>query len=138
MKGADEMHMRGTIDQCKGEVNLRGARTRASDMCKINRRRRTCEARIVAIFLVWTSKLSKSWPKNTATRAPQNAPRDQHGHQNGAKRAPRGTPSSLKGPQGLPKSAQEAPKGRPKSQKIALGGHLDTPRKMKSENAINP
>ena len=59
MKGADEMHTRGTIDQCKGEVNLRGARTRANDMCKINRRRRTCEARIVANFLVWTSKLSK-------------------------------------------------------------------------------
>ena len=61
MKGADEMHMRGTIDQCKGEVNLREARTRANDMCKINRRRRTSEAinRIVANFSVWTSKLSK-------------------------------------------------------------------------------
>ena len=32
---------------------------RASDMCKIKRRRHTCEARIVANFLVWTSKLSK-------------------------------------------------------------------------------
>ena len=32
MKGADEMYTRGTIDQCKGEVNLIGARTRASDM----------------------------------------------------------------------------------------------------------
>ena len=75
LKGADEMHMRGTNDQCKGEVHLRGARckqevlatcehemvrmTRANDMCKINRRRRTCEARMVANFLVWTSKLSK-------------------------------------------------------------------------------
>ena len=79
LKGADEMHMRGTIDQCKGEVHL------ASDTCKMNRRRRTCEARIVAIFLVWTSKLLKLGPKKakTATRAPQNAPRDQHGHQDG-------------------------------------------------------
>ena len=47
------MHMRGTVDQCKGEVYL------ASDMCNINKRRCTCEARIVAIFFVWTSKLSK-------------------------------------------------------------------------------
>ena len=47
------MHMRDTNDQCKGEVHL------ASDMFKINKRRCTCEARIVAIFFVWTSKLSK-------------------------------------------------------------------------------
>ena len=67
-----------------------------------------------------------------ATRASQNAPRDQHGHQNGAKGAPKGAPSALKGPQGLPKSAQEPPKGRPKSEKITLGGHLGPPRKMKS------
>ena len=75
---------------------------------------------------------------NTATRAPQNAPRDQHGHQNGAKGAPKGAPSALNGPQEDPKRVPEAPKGRPKSQKITRGGHLDTPRKMKSENAINP
>ena len=53
LKGADEMHMRGTNDQCKKEVHL------ANDMCKIKKRRCTCEARIVAIFFVWTSKLSK-------------------------------------------------------------------------------
>ena len=71
--------MRGTNDQCEGEVHLRGARckqevlatceyemvrmTRANDMSKINKGRRACEARIVSVFLIWTSKLSKLKPK---------------------------------------------------------------------------
>ena len=119
---------------------MRGARTRASDMCKINRRRRTCEARMVAKSWFGHPNCRSYGPRHAkiATRASQNAPRDQHGHQNGAKGAPKGAPSALNGPQEDPKRVPEAPKGRPKSQKITLGGHLGPPRKMKSENAINP
>ena len=55
-----------------------------------------------------------------------------------AKGEPKSAQGAPKGPQGHPKGAQEALKGPPKSSKIALGGHLGNPRKLKSKNAINP
>ena len=48
--------------------------------------------------------------------------------------SPQGSPS---GAQVLPKSAQEAPKGWPQSPRIALGGHLGSPKKLRSKSAIN-
>ena len=83
MKGADEMHMRGTIDQCKGEVHLRGARTRASDMCKIKKRRRACEAR--------TKMVPRGLQRAVQVRSmdPKKTPR-------GSQRVPKGDPNHKK------------------------------------------
>ena len=60
------MQRRGTLERGKVQTKVLATcehemvqMTRASDMCKINRRRRACEARIVANLLVWTSKLSR-------------------------------------------------------------------------------
>ena len=127
------MHMRGTNDQCKEEVHLRGARckqevlatcehemvrmTRANKMCKINRRRRTCEARIVANFLVWTSKLSKLWPKTcqdsheSVTERPKRSTWSPKWCQGGSKRSTWSPKCSQEGSKGHSKCAQGTPRG---------------------------
>ena len=102
----------------QGELHLRGARTRASDTCKINRRMRTCEARIVAIFLVWTSKLSKVSPKTC-----------QDSHESATERPKRSTWSPKwcqegsmghsKGAQGTPRTPKERPRGSQRATKIS-------------------
>ena len=135
LKGADEMHMRGTIDQCKGEVHL------ASDMCKINTRRRTCEARIIANFLVWTSKLSKQWPKmcqdshESVTERPKRSTWSPKWCQEGSK-------GHSKFAQGTPRTPKERPRGSQRATKITENrswrpsGH--SPRETTRENATNP
>ena len=148
--------MRGTNDQCKGEVHLRGARckqevlatcehemvrmTRANDMCKINRRRRTCEARIVAIFLVWTPKLSKLWLKTcqdshqSATERPKRSTWSPKWCQGGSK-------GHSKCAQGTPRTPKERPRSSEWATKITENrswrpsGH---PKKNKKRNGINP
>ena len=57
------MKMRCAKERCKRLRYCEEQMRRASDMSKIKKRRRACEARIVSIFLIWTSKLSKLGPK---------------------------------------------------------------------------
>ena len=126
--------MRGTIDQCKGEVHL------ASDTCKMNRRRRTCEARIVAIFLVWTSKLLKLGPKRgqdsreSATERPKRSTWSPKWCQGGSK-------GRSKCAQWTPRRPQEGPRGSQRATKITENrswrpsGH---PKKNKKQKCNKP
>ena len=112
------MYMRGTSDQCEGHVHLRGARTRATDMCKINRRIRTCEARIVANFLVWTSKLLKLGPK-TSQDSHQSATERPKRSTWSPKRCQGGSKGRSKCAQGTPRTPKERPRGSQRATKIA-------------------
>ena len=109
-------------------------------MTSAEERRRACEARIVQIFLIWTSKLSKLWPKTcqdsheSATERPKRSTWSPKWCQEGSK-------GHSKFVQWTPRSPQEGPKGSQRATKITenrSGKPSGHPKKNKKRKCNKP
>ena len=125
------MKMRCAKERCKILRYCEVQMMRASDMSKMKKRRRACEARIVSIFLIWTSKLSKLGPKTcqdshkSATERPKRSTWSPKWCQGSSKRStwsPKCSQEGSKGhskcTQGTPKTPKEHPRGSQRATKI--------------------